>query len=73
MAQVRTRHTCHDYILPRLRDAGWRDEQIIEEHYSRDGRIGPTVCGHRREPGKQAGYLLKVEPGLSVAVVEAKC
>jgi len=77
MAQVRRRSreadTCHDYILPRLRDAGWRDEQIIEEHYFRAGRIVPTVCGHRREPRKQADYLLKVEPGLSVAVVEAKC
>ena len=43
MAQVRRRSreadTCHDYILPRLRDAGWRDEQIIEEHYFRAGRM----------------------------------
>jgi hypothetical protein len=25
-------------------------EHIIEEHYFRDRRIVPTVCGHRREP-----------------------
>jgi len=73
LAGPREAHACHDYILPRLRDAGCRDEQVIEQHYFRDGRIGPTVCGPRREPGKQAGYLLKVDPGLSVAAVAAKC
>jgi hypothetical protein len=36
----REAHACHDYILPRLRDAGWRDEHVIEQHYFRDGRIG---------------------------------
>jgi type I restriction enzyme R subunit len=64
--------TCRDYLLPRLRDAGWRDDQIIEEHYFTDGRIVPTIRGHRREPGKRADYLLEIEPGFPVAVVEAK-
>ena len=77
MAQVRTRSrgadTCHDDILPRVRDARQSDDQIIEEHYFREGGSFRTICGHRREPRKQAGYLLKAEPGLSVAVVEVKC
>ena len=50
MAQVRTRSreadTCRQCILPRLCDAGWRDEQIIEDHYFRDGRIVPTNAAH---------------------------
>ncbi|MDP9226070.1 MAG: DEAD/DEAH box helicase family protein [Actinomycetota bacterium] len=64
--------TCREFILPRLRAAGWRDEQIVEEHYFTDGRIVPTLRGHRREPGKRADYLLEIEPGFPVAVVEAK-
>jgi len=64
--------TCRDFILPRLRDAGWQGEQIVEEHYFTDGRIVPTLRGHRREPGKRADYLLEIEPGFPVAVVEAK-
>jgi type I restriction enzyme R subunit len=64
--------TCRDYILPRLREAGWRDEQIVQERFFTDGRIVPTVRGHRREPGKRADYLLEIEPGFAIAVLEAK-
>jgi type I restriction enzyme, R subunit len=64
--------TCRDFILPRLNDAGWQGEQIVEEHYFTDGRIVPTLRGHRREPGKRADYLLEIDPGFPVAVVEAK-
>jgi type I restriction enzyme R subunit len=78
MPHTRTRRgpleadTCRDYILPHLRAAGWRDEQIVEERFFTDGRIVPTLRGHRREPGKRADYLLEIEPGFPVAVVEAK-
>lgn len=64
--------TCRDYIVPRLRDAGWRNEQIIQERFFTDGRIVPTIRGHRREPGKRADYLLEIDPGFAIAVVEAK-
>jgi len=68
----RESETCDDYILPRLREGGWTDDQIVAEHYFTDGRIVATVRGHRRQPGKRADYLLEARPGVPVAVVEAK-
>jgi len=59
-------------VVPRLRDAGWDDEQVIQERFFTDGRVVPTLRGHRRQPGKRADYLLEIEPGFPVAVVEAK-
>ncbi len=64
--------TCREYIVPRLRDAGWGDDQIVQERFFTDGRVIATVRGHRREPGKRADYLLEIEPGFPLAVVEAK-
>jgi type I site-specific restriction endonuclease len=29
--------TCRDFVLPRLKAAGWTDDQIIEQHASRTG------------------------------------
>ena len=48
--------TCREYILPLLHAADWRDEQVLQEHFFTDGRIVPTVSGHRREPGKRADW-----------------
>ena len=31
--------TCRDYVLPRLKDAGWTDDQIVEQYRITDGRI----------------------------------
>jgi type I restriction enzyme R subunit len=64
--------TCRDYVLPRLRDAGWSDDQIVEQFPVADGRIVPTRGRHRREKPLRADYLLEIAPGLAVAVVEAK-
>jgi type I restriction enzyme R subunit len=58
--------------VPALRSAGWSDEQIVEQRYFTDGRIVPTGRGHRRQQGKRADYLLEIEPGFPVAVIEAK-
>jgi type I restriction enzyme R subunit len=64
--------TCRDYVLPALLRAGWTEDQIIEQRYFTDGRIVPTGRGHRRKPGKRTDYLLEIEPGFPIAVVEAK-
>ena len=64
--------TCRDYVVPRLKEAGWSDDQIVEQYPVSDGRIVPTRGRHRREPPLRADYLLEVSPGLGVAVVEAK-
>jgi type I restriction enzyme R subunit len=64
--------TCRQYVLPKLYDAGWTDDQIGQERYSTDGRVVPVGRGHVRKPGKRADYLLSYRPGFPIAVVEAK-
>ena len=64
--------TCRDYVLPRLADAGWTREQIIEQYPVTHGRIVRVGKRHRRDKPLRADYLLELEPGFVVAVVEAK-
>lgn len=64
--------------MPALRRAGWETEQIVEQFPVTDGRIVPRPHGtihrrtHRRERELRADYLLEVQPGFAVAVIEAK-
>jgi type I restriction enzyme R subunit len=58
--------------MPRLHDAGWSPEQIIEQYPVTDGRVAVARGRHRRERPLRADYLLEVAPGFPVAVVEAK-
>jgi type I restriction enzyme R subunit len=44
--------TCRRYVLPKLYEAGWTDDQISEQKYFTDGRIIPVGRKHRRRPGK---------------------
>lgn len=64
--------TCRKYVLPKLRDAGWTDDQINEQKTFTDGKV--IVFGNkiRRRKQKRADYLLKYNRGNTVAVVEAK-
>jgi type I restriction enzyme, R subunit len=64
--------TCRDYVVPRLHDAGWSPDQIIEQYPITDGRIAVVRGKHRRGDPLRADYLLEVAPGFPVAVVEAK-
>jgi len=64
--------TCRDYVVPRLRDAGWSEDRIVEQYPVTDGRIAVVRGKHRRGERLRADYLLEVEPGFAVAVVEAK-
>lgn len=64
--------TCRDYILPRLIQAGWSEDQIVEQFRVTDGRIVRTGHRHRRDRPLRADYVLQITPGLPVAVVEAK-
>ena len=43
--------TCRKYVLPRLYDAGWSDDQIAQEKTFTDGRVIPKGKGHTRKPG----------------------
>ena len=64
--------TCRIRVTPKLKDAGWKDEQIAEQRTFTDGRI--TVSGRtcRRGPQKRADYILRIKVDFSIAVVEAK-
>jgi type I restriction enzyme R subunit len=64
--------TCRKYVLPKLYDAGWNDDQISEQKTFTDGRI--IVVGskcYRKKP-KRADYLLRYRRDFLIAVVEAK-
>jgi type I restriction enzyme R subunit len=64
--------TCRQYVLPKLYDAGWTDDQISEQKSFTDGRIVPAGRGHVRRPNRRADYLLRYCPDSPIAVVEAK-
>jgi len=64
--------TCRDYVLPRLKSAGWADDQIEEQFPITDGRVISVGSKHRRHDPLRADYVLEHEPGLPIAVVEAK-
>jgi type I restriction enzyme R subunit len=66
--------TCRVYVTPRLQAAGWDREphRLSEQVTFTDGRI--VVIGQRahRRIGKRADYILRLQPDMALAVVEAK-
>jgi type I restriction enzyme R subunit len=72
MPGPRERDTCREYVLPRLKAAGWSDDQIQEQVPITDGRVIAVGKKHRRGESLRADYVLEYRPGVPVAVVEAK-
>ncbi len=64
--------TCRDYVLPRLHQAGWDPEQVVEQYPVTDGRIVTVGRRHRREKPLRADYVLHATAPVPLAVVEAK-
>jgi type I restriction enzyme R subunit len=64
--------TCREYVLPKLEEAGWKEEQILPQFYFTDGRVQVIGGTARRLPRKFADYLLKYRRDTMLAVVEAK-
>lgn len=64
--------TCRKYVLPKLYEAGWNDDQINEQRTFTDGRIMVTGTKVWRKPQKRADYLLRYSQHFMIAVVEAK-
>jgi hypothetical protein len=64
--------TCRKYVLPKLREAGWSDDQISEQKTFTDGRI--IVIGDKvqRKKPKRADYVLRIARNFPIAVIEAK-
>jgi type I restriction enzyme R subunit len=77
MAGPLEKDTCRDYVVPRLEAAGWKG-RVLEQYPVTDGKIVPIPRrgrrrrDHRRDKPLRADYLLEVEPGFPVGVVEAK-
>ena len=64
--------TCRDVVIPALHAAGWAEDQIREQFPITDGRIVVAGRRHRRGEALRADYVLEYEPGVPVALVEAK-
>jgi type I restriction enzyme R subunit len=66
--------TCREYVLPKLRAAGWdaAPRQIAEQVFFTNGRIVVSGSTARRGPRKFADYVLRLAPDFPIAVVEAK-
>ena len=64
--------TCRNYILPKLYDAGWTNEQISEQKSFTDGQIFVSGSTTRRGKSKRADYLLRMTRNFPIAVLEAK-
>jgi type I restriction enzyme R subunit len=64
--------TCRDYVVPKLKEAGWSDDQIVEQYRITDGRIVKVGSKHRRGDELRADYVLAYRPGVPIGVVEAK-
>jgi type I restriction enzyme, R subunit len=67
--------TCRDYVVPRLRAAGWDTPPpaYAEQRTFTDGRILVGVDDKvRRQPQKRVDYLLRYRRDFPIAVVEAK-
>ncbi len=64
--------TCRDFVLPGLKESGWDDDQIVEQYRITDGRIVSVGTKHRRAAALRADYVLEYQPGVPIAVVEAK-
>jgi len=64
--------TCRKYVLPKLYEAGWTDDQINEQRTFTDGRIVVVGSTTFRRTQKRADYLLRLRRDFPLAVVEAK-
>jgi type I restriction enzyme R subunit len=64
-------------VVPRLEASGWTG-RLVEQYPVTDGKIvpvlrrGPRTRDHRRDRPLRADYVLEIEPGFPIAVVEAK-
>ena len=72
MASNTEADTCRKYILPKLYNAGWTDDQINEQRTFTDGRIVVVGSKVTRRPQKRADYILRYTRDFPIAVVEAK-
>jgi type I restriction enzyme R subunit len=64
--------TCRQYVIPKLKQAGWDSDRVVEQKTFTDGRIIASGSKVYRKKQKRADYLLSYAPDVTLAVVEAK-
>jgi len=64
--------TCRKEVTPKLYDANWSDEQILEQRTFTDGKIVVLGRKAKRKKGKRADYILRYKTDYPIAVIEAK-
>ncbi|MEA2074853.1 MAG: DEAD/DEAH box helicase family protein [Euryarchaeota archaeon] len=64
--------TCHRYVLPKLYEAEWSDDQISEQKTFTDGKIVVLWDKVQRRKTKRADYILRISRNFPIAVIEAK-
>ncbi len=64
--------TCRKEVTPKLYEAKWTDEQILEQRTFTDGKIVVLGRKARRKKGKRADYILRYKTDYPIAVIEAK-
>src|SRR3989442_7476002 len=64
--------TCRKYVLPKLYEAGWTDDQISEQKTFTDGRIVVFENGCKRRQQKRADYILRYRRDYMIAIIDAK-
>ena len=72
MPSITEADTCRKFVLPKLYNAGWTDDQINEQRTFTDGRIVVVGSKVTRRPQKRADYVLRYTRDFPIAVVEAK-
>ncbi|MDR1866020.1 MAG: type I restriction enzyme HsdR N-terminal domain-containing protein, partial [Bacteroidales bacterium] len=71
-AQDSEADTCRKDVLPKLYDAGWSDDLILEQRTFTDGKIIVVGRKARRKKAKRFDYLLRYAQNFPIAIVEAK-
>ena len=64
--------TCRKFVLPKLYESDWTNEQIAEQRYFTAGKIIISGRKGRRTKAKRTDYLLRYTTNFPLAVVEAK-
>jgi type I restriction enzyme, R subunit len=64
--------TCRKYVLPKLYEALWTDEQISEQKTFTDGRIVVSGRSAKHSTPKRLDYLLRYKRDYPLAIIEAK-
>jgi type I restriction enzyme R subunit len=64
--------TCRKEVLPKLYNAGWTDDLIVEQRTFTDGKIVVVGRKAKRKKAKRCDYLLRYSQNFPIAIVEAK-